>query len=55
MVPIHGSRVATLRGSCAIRHGRCGRFEEMGGKTKKQKRKKEKKIGRREEEGMKIQ
>ena len=53
-MPIHGSRVATLRGSHAVRRGRCGRFEEMGGKTKK-KRKKEKKIGRREEEGMKIQ
>ena len=28
-VPIHSSRVAMLRGSRAVKRGRCGRFEKM--------------------------
>ena len=61
-VPIHGSRVAMLRGSRAARRGRCERFEKLRGKekkrkketTKKEKKKKEDRKTRRKEKRKKI-
>ena len=44
-VPIHGSRVAMLRGSRAARRGRCGRFDKLQGKEKKKEEKRKKICG----------
>ena len=48
-VPIHGSRVAMLRGSRAVRRWRCGRFEKLRGQKPRKKRKGKEK---RKEEGI---
>ena len=56
-VPIHGSRVAMLRGSRAARRGRCGSYEKLREKEirkrKKRKRGKRKKKGKVEKGGKK--
>ena len=55
-VPIHGSRVAMLRGSRAARCGRCGSFEKLrkrkksGKKGKKKRKEREKKEGEKKKE-----